>query len=215
MGDRRPLPRTITDRSTVTGLTEPAAATRRMSPVVPQRRPCTALVVVRTPQVREAATHTARAVGARIVLSAETIAAVTARPRPVDLVMVEADLPDGPGSVLLDATAARGVVVLAATPDPYSVRAAVTAGVRCYLVSAAPSGPRPVTGDGEGADGLSAREVEVLQLAADGNSNRAIGDRLGLSALTIKSHLARIARKLGTGDRAEMVAVAMRAGVIA
>jgi ribonuclease D len=37
---------------------------------------------------------------------------------------------------------------------------------------------------------------------------------LGLSALTVKSHLARIARKLGTGDRAEMVALAMRAGVI-
>ena len=33
-------------------------------------------------------------------------------------------------------------------------------------------------------------------------------------ALTVKSHLARIARKLGTGDRAEMVALAMRAGVI-
>ena len=41
-----------------------------------------------------------------------------------------------------------------------------------------------------------------------------IGDLLGLSALTVKSHLARIARKLGTGDRAEMVALAMRAGVI-
>ena len=40
-----------------------------------------------------------------------------------------------------------------------------------------------------------------------------IGVALGLSALTVKSHLARIARKLGTGDRAEMVAVSMRAGV--
>ena len=42
----------------------------------------------------------------------------------------------------------------------------------------------------------------------------AIGVSMGLSALTVKSHLARIARKLGTGDRAEMVALAMRAGVI-
>ena len=61
---------------------------------------------------------------------------------------------------------------------------------------------------------LSAREVEVLQLVADGQSNKEIGEALGLSALTVKSHLARIARKLGTGDRAEMVALAMRAGVI-
>jgi DNA-binding NarL/FixJ family response regulator len=56
--------------------------------------------------------------------------------------------------------------------------------------------------------------VEVLQLVADGNSNRDIGVALSLSALTVKSHLARIGRKLGTGDRAEMVAVALRAGVI-
>ena len=61
---------------------------------------------------------------------------------------------------------------------------------------------------------LAARELEVLRLVADGQSNKQIGDQLGLSALTVKSHLARIARKLGTGDRAEMVALAMRAGVI-
>jgi DNA-binding NarL/FixJ family response regulator len=54
----------------------------------------------------------------------------------------------------------------------------------------------------------------VLQLVAEGKSNKDIGVALGLSALTVKSHLARIARKLGTGDRAEMVVVAMRAGVV-
>ncbi|HEY3870111.1 MAG TPA: response regulator transcription factor [Actinocrinis sp.] len=61
---------------------------------------------------------------------------------------------------------------------------------------------------------LSAREIEVLRLVADGRSNKAIGQTMGLSALTVKSHLARIARKLGTGDRAGMVAVAMRGGII-
>jgi DNA-binding NarL/FixJ family response regulator len=54
----------------------------------------------------------------------------------------------------------------------------------------------------------------VLQLVADGKSNKDIGEELGLSALTVKSHLARIARKLGTGDRAEMVVTAMRAGAV-
>src|SRR3712207_7679149 len=43
---------------------------------------------------------------------------------------------------------------------------------------------------------------------------RSIGEALNLSALTVKSHLSRIGRKLGTGDRAQMVALAMRAGVI-
>jgi DNA-binding NarL/FixJ family response regulator len=65
-----------------------------------------------------------------------------------------------------------------------------------------------------GVSDLSGREIEVLRLVADGQSNKQIGEQLGLSALTVKSHLARIARKLGTGDRAEMVAMAMRAGVI-
>ena len=37
---------------------------------------------------------------------------------------------------------------------------------------------------------------------------------VGIAARTHHAHLARIARKLGTGDRAEMVALAMRAGVI-
>jgi DNA-binding CsgD family transcriptional regulator len=83
-------------------------------------------------------------------------------------------------------------------------------------VSAAGTGViRPSTERGEGVDSLSAREVQVLQLVAEGKSNKDIGVALGLSALTVKSHLARIARKLGTGDRAEMVATSLRSGVIA
>ena len=61
---------------------------------------------------------------------------------------------------------------------------------------------------------LTARELSVLSFVAEGQSNRAIGESLGLSALTVKSHLARIARKLGTGDRAALVAVALRQGLI-
>ena len=61
---------------------------------------------------------------------------------------------------------------------------------------------------------LTARELSVLSLVAEGQSNREIGEALELSALTVKSHLARIARKLGTGDRAALVAVALRRGLI-
>ena len=83
--------------------------------------------------------------------------------------------------------------------------------------------PGSVPGAAQGAPGtppppayreLSGREVEVLRLVAEGQSNKAIGVAMGLSALTVKSHLARIARKLGTGDRAGMVAVALRTGII-
>ena len=61
---------------------------------------------------------------------------------------------------------------------------------------------------------LTDREIEVLEWVADGRCNQWIAERLTLSPLTVKAHLSRIGRKLGTGDRAEMVAVAMRAGII-
>lgn len=64
------------------------------------------------------------------------------------------------------------------------------------------------------AAALTRRERIVLQLVARGKANREIGDLLKLSPLTIKSHLARISRKLQTGDRASMVLIALRAGVI-
>ncbi|HLS04044.1 MAG TPA: LuxR C-terminal-related transcriptional regulator, partial [Actinomycetales bacterium] len=62
---------------------------------------------------------------------------------------------------------------------------------------------------------LTERERAVLQLVAQGQSNREIGSTLGLSHLTIKSHLSRVSRKLGTGDRASMVLIALRGGAIA
>jgi DNA-binding CsgD family transcriptional regulator len=61
---------------------------------------------------------------------------------------------------------------------------------------------------------LTTREIQVLTLVADGCSNKDIGTRMTLSALTVKNHLARIGRRLGAGDRAEIVALACRAGVI-
>jgi DNA-binding NarL/FixJ family response regulator len=180
------------------------------------------MVVVASPALREAVAHTLRALGARQVLEVTTVAEARARAANgiADLCVAEAGLPDGSGIALIrelrQAGWTRGMV-LTTNDDPYSVRAAISAGVRCYLVSAAASAgaPRPTGERGDGVDSLSAREIQVLQLVADGKSNKDIGEDLGLSALTVKSHLARIARKLGTGDRAEMVATALRSGAIA
>ena len=61
---------------------------------------------------------------------------------------------------------------------------------------------------------LTHREQEILQHAANGHPNREIAEQLGLSPLTIKSHLGRIGRKLGSGDRAQLVLLALRAGAI-
>ncbi|MDV6013368.1 response regulator transcription factor [Haloechinothrix sp. LS1_15] len=162
---------------------------------------------------------------------------------PCDLAILDLGLPDGSGIELVAELRSHNwprVVVLASSDDPYAVRAAFQAGAQAYLLkSASPvavtDGVRRVLEGGVYADPgvapvlatgtrvpstdntpreLSSREVQVLQLVADGKSNKEIGDELSLSALTVKSHLSRIGRKLGTGDRAQMVALAMRAGVI-
>jgi DNA-binding NarL/FixJ family response regulator len=190
---------------------------------IPSPRPgrFAAMVVVTTPAIREAVMHTLRALGARQMLEVGTVAEAKSRAAAgiADLCIAEAGLPDGSGITLIRDLRAAGWtrgMVLTTSDDPYSVRAAITAGVRCYLVSAVAGGPQraPGTERSDGVDSLSARELQVLQLVAEGKSNKDIGVDLGLSALTVKSHLARIARKLGTGDRAEMVATALRSGAI-
>lgn len=61
---------------------------------------------------------------------------------------------------------------------------------------------------------LSAREVEVLKLAARGMSNGDIADALRVSLRTVKGHLAEIFSKLGVGSRTEAIATCLRAGIL-
>ncbi|KFF60701.1 hypothetical protein JF66_03030 [Cryobacterium sp. MLB-32] len=61
---------------------------------------------------------------------------------------------------------------------------------------------------------LSARELEVLGLVADGLSNTALARLLHLSETTVKSHLAHIYPKLGVSSRTAAVAEARRTGLI-
>lgn len=192
----------------------------------------TAMVVVATPFMRETLARSLRGLGAVEIVEAGSLAEARVRGRGSaarDLVVVDGTLPDGSGIALMAELRALGWtrgLVLSSAEDPYTVRAALAAGVRAFLVTPSATSPRGAHGADvhtpgrtrgvrvSGAEGLSGREVEVLQLVSDGRSNKDIGEALGLSALTVKSHLARIARKLGTGDRAEMVVVAMRAGVV-
>lgn len=62
---------------------------------------------------------------------------------------------------------------------------------------------------------LSLREIAVLKLVADGNTNKQIGTRLHISEATVKTHLIHIYRKLDAADRAEAVSIALRAGYLA
>ena len=98
------------------------------------------MVVVANPALRETVAHTLRVLGARHVLEVGTVAEARAKAGAgvADLCIAEAGLPDGSGISLIRELRSAGWVrglVLTTTDDPYSVRAAVTAGVRSYLVS--------------------------------------------------------------------------------
>lgn len=141
------------------------------------------------------------------------------------------------------APAAR-VVVLTMHEDPAYVRAALAAGAAGYLVKSAADATligalRAVhrgrlfidvenaqaveswigTAGGEAArptpiSTLSAREREVLTLVAQGHTNQAVADRLGLSVKTVESYRARLMQKLGLTNRAELTRLAMDLGLI-
>jgi DNA-binding NarL/FixJ family response regulator len=61
---------------------------------------------------------------------------------------------------------------------------------------------------------LSGREIEVLELVAQGKSNREISGELWISEATVKSHLLHIYDKLGATDRASAIATAMKRGIL-
>lgn len=63
-------------------------------------------------------------------------------------------------------------------------------------------------------DSLSEREREVLQLVAEGHSNKEIADLLSVSPTTVETHRAHILQKLDLHNTAELVLYAVRRGVI-
>jgi DNA-binding NarL/FixJ family response regulator len=74
--------------------------------------------------------------------------------------------------------------------------------------------PGPEQAPVETAAVLSQREAEVLQLFADGCSTVEVGQRLYISAKTVKNHLASIYEKLDARDRTQAVITAVRMGII-
>ncbi|MGV9305609.1 response regulator [Nonomuraea sp. NPDC004354] len=63
-------------------------------------------------------------------------------------------------------------------------------------------------------DPLSARELEILRLIAQGTTNREAAARLFISEATVKTHVLHIYTKLGVNDRAAAVAVAYQRGLL-
>jgi two-component system NarL family response regulator len=63
-------------------------------------------------------------------------------------------------------------------------------------------------------EGLTNRELEILALIANGDSNRVIGEKLFLSEKTIKNYITSIFQKLQTSDRTHAAVYAIQHGLI-
>jgi DNA-binding NarL/FixJ family response regulator len=82
------------------------------------------------------------------------------------------------------------------------------------FVAGAAAGPGPPSAATEAVDRLTPREREVLALVRRGQSNAEIAERLVVSPLTAKTHVARLFSKLGARDRAQLVVAAYESGVV-
>ena len=65
-----------------------------------------------------------------------------------------------------------------------------------------------------GEELLTSRELEVLQLIANGNPNKEIAAQLAVTEETIKSHVKNILSKLAANDRTHAVTIAFKRGII-
>lgn len=126
------------------------------------------------------------------------------------------------------------ILMLSMHSEETLVRQALDAGARGYVLKDAldldlaeavkraaagetvldPKVSRPAMMKGEQNHGLTARELEVLQLICDGLTTRAIAERLDLSVNTVAVHRANIMSTLGIHKTAELVAHAIRHGLV-
>ncbi|MGC0403574.1 DNA-binding NarL/FixJ family response regulator [Streptomyces sp. SAI-126] len=107
---------------------------------------------------------------------------------------------------------ARGYILKAGPPEELfrAVRAAAAGGMGLAPEAAA----RLVGRSAEPGPVFTDRESEVVRLLAEGLSNRAIASALFVTEATVKTHLVRIYRKLGTENRAGTVSEAVRLGLL-
>ncbi len=135
---------------------------------------------------------------------------------------------------ILAANPATAVLMLSMHSEETWVHQALDAGARGYLLKSIvdmelvtairrvargeivldPQVAKTATLKGESTSALTAREMEVLQLIVDGQSNKEIAVKLGLSANTVAVHRANIMDALGIHKTAELVVYAIRNGLV-
>jgi NarL family two-component system response regulator LiaR len=71
----------------------------------------------------------------------------------------------------------------------------------------------PSSSESQDGEALTPREVQVLQLVAQGQSNRQIGEELSISEATVRTHMSKILGKLNLGSRTQAALYALREGI--
>jgi DNA-binding NarL/FixJ family response regulator len=110
----------------------------------------------------------------------------------------------------------RGVISREATPEEIeSAIQAVNAGLVVITAGSLPDLLAELRPAAQAlTEPLSDRELEVLNLISEGQSNKLIAHSLGISEHTVKTHVASIFQKLGAGSRTEAVSHAIRRGLV-
>jgi two-component system NarL family response regulator len=154
-----------------------------------------------------------------------------------DVVTLDLLLPDMPGEVLARRILAEfprtRIVAITSAQGHMHARRALDAGVHGYLSKAAPAcelvqairqvqaGGRTIPGpvafraaEHLTGEGLTAREIQILQLVAWGNGNRQVAARLSIAGETVRMHIRSILEKLAANDRAHAVTIAVTRGIL-
>jgi DNA-binding NarL/FixJ family response regulator len=181
--------------------------------------------------------------GLQVIAEAEdgdTALAQTTALKP-DVVVLDVQMPGKTGlevtRLLRQAGARCAILILSAYDDEPFVRSALQAGANGYILKTAKPEEliEAVHNVREGQMVLdhrlalslavslpvsapaatpSAREMEVLQLVAQGFTNKAIAAQLGISDRTVQGHLANIFEKLGAESRTDAVMAGLKTGLI-
>jgi len=158
-----------------------------------------------------------------------------------DVLLLDLTLPEGDALPLLESLPAiqpgLRVIILTMHSDPETVRQALAAGASGYLVKGAhleelyaairavARGQRYLHSSVTGAvvedsirwyrsGPLSAREREILRLAASGHAPSEIGTMLGISVHTVRRHIANVSEKLGLRGNNALTRYAIRSGLV-
>ena len=154
-----------------------------------------------------------------------------------DVTLMDLRLPGMSGIEAITAILAKHprarVIMLSSFGGPKNVFRAFQAGARAYFlkdvkgrdlvdaIRAVHAGQRPLPPEIASclaerlpSPELSARETEILRLIANGQTNKQIATRLGISEGTVRVHASNVFAKLGCSDRAQAVAVAFQRGIV-